>query len=87
MTVSKKGKRAAKLLGLSDRQGQSFVNEAKKTIARCKKPMFHLRLVISEEEIDYCGYDLDNAKPWPLGSYTTEDEAIRRRNGMVLLDK
>lgn len=49
------------------------------------KPGFHLYLIISREELDWKGYDLDNAKPWPLGSYNSEKEAVAVRNSLVLI--
>lgn len=55
-----------------------------------KAQWFRLRLVI--DEVDYLhdresdGYDLDNAKPWPLGHYRTEKRAIAARNSMVMVE-
>lgn len=51
------------------------------------KTQYKLWLVIDEEQ-DTDGslpYDLDNANPWPLGTYDTEAEAIAARNAMVVV--
>lgn len=59
---------------------------------RKPKRLFQLKLVIEPIEslhhtdphhAEFAGYDLDNSKPWPLGTYKNEAEAIAARNAMV----
>ena len=52
-----------------------------------QRTKYKLWLVIDEEE-DVDGslpYDLDNANPWPLGTYDTKAKAIKARNSMVVV--
>lgn len=49
---------------------------------------YRLRLVIDQvdnlDNAESKGYDMDNSKPWPLGHYATDRQAIAARNSMVL---
>jgi len=55
-----------------------------------KTRWYRLRLVIDEvhdlRDEESNGYDLDNSKPWPLGHYNTEREAMAQRNAIVMID-
>jgi hypothetical protein len=50
---------------------------------------WRLKLVIEpvenlRKDSEFDGYDLTNSKPWPLGDYKTERDAIYARNRMVV---
>jgi hypothetical protein len=54
-----------------------------------RKPQYKLWLVIDEQPypIPPLPYDLDNANPWPLGTYESEEDAIKARNAMVVVNE
>jgi hypothetical protein len=52
------------------------------------KPRYRLRLVIDADDPNddsWKGYDFDNSKPWPLGSFDSEKQAITARNSVVVM--
>lgn len=57
---------------------------------RKQKRWYRLCLVIDQvdnlNDAESNGYDVDNSKPWPLGHYSTERQAIAQRNFMVMID-